>query len=401
MLKPHIPANEQERLSALYEIGILDTMPEEDFDHITMIASELCQAPMSLVSIIDKERQWFKSAVGVNVTETPRELSFCAHAILNPDELFVVPDSRKDERFHDNPYVTGEPHVAFYAGVPLVTESGHALGTLCVLDKKPKELSDHQKRSLRALANQAAALLELRRKSALLNKREQMLMDTNAALERFAYVAAHDLRSPCNRIQALAELLQQYLNGDLSPEAAELIQYISEVSINMRQMIDGILNHARIAHDLHQQREKFTVPELAEVVERLIERSETVTVRFDLSPMTIFSIKSIWIQVLINLINNGIRYNDKQTGWVRIQIAENDTEYIVKVLDNGMGIDEGAQERIFELFETGGSDVAKSASTGTGIGLHTVKRLVRQLDGTISVQSTIGEGATFTVSFKK
>lgn len=401
MIHPAIPANEMERLSALYEHNILDSMPESDFDHITWIASELCQAPMSMISIIDRTRQWYKSKIGITGSETPREFSFCGHAILQPNEIFLVPDSRNDERFYDNPYVIGDPHVSFYAGVPLVTEDGYALGTLCVLDNQPKDLTDSQKRSLRALASQAAALLELRRKSRLLQKREEALMDTNAALERFAFVAAHDLKSPCNSIKALAALVQEHMQEELTPDVKEVIDHIGHASDNMRQMIDGMLEHARAAHDLQRHRESFTFDALLDDLAPLVTKSDTIQLIIDPCSDPIVSVKSVWVQILLNLINNGIRYNDKPHGWVRVSCNRDDHHYILQVSDNGIGIPPQAQERIFNLFETANDKFQRTAQGGTGIGLHTVKRLVSKLDGDIQLQSTPGIGTAFTIRIRK
>lgn len=163
MQKPQIPKNEEARLAELFSYRILDTLPEEDYDNLTSLASSICETPISLVSLIDPERQWFKSHHGLDASETPRDLAFCAHAINRQNEVLVVPDSRKDDRFHDNPLVTGAPDVIFYAGVPLVSSNGFALGTLCVIDNKPKEISDSQIESLRILGKQVVNLMELRR----------------------------------------------------------------------------------------------------------------------------------------------------------------------------------------------------------------------------------------------
>lgn len=159
-----IPDNETERLSALREYHILDTDAEQSYDDIAALATYICQVPIALISLVDGGRQWFKSKMGMEQRETPREVAFCAHAILQR-EPFIVPDTRKDRRFSDNVLVTDEPHVRFYAGFPLINAEGLALGTLCVKDRKPRHLSPAQKQVMQILARQAMALVESRRVS--------------------------------------------------------------------------------------------------------------------------------------------------------------------------------------------------------------------------------------------
>ena len=158
-----LPANEAERLKALRNHQLLDTLPENVYDDITRIATEITGVPVALLTLLDSDRQWFKSKQGLKMSETPREYSFCAHAILEPDEMLVVEDTRYDERFHDNPLTTGDPHIVFYAGVPIVDSDDHAFGTLCVIDSRPRNLTENKQMALKALAKLINVHFELRK----------------------------------------------------------------------------------------------------------------------------------------------------------------------------------------------------------------------------------------------
>jgi len=154
-------STETARLAALNRYAILDSEPEQSFDDLVTLAAHICQTPMAMLSLVDDHRQWFKSKLGVQVQETSKGTSICAHAIQQRD-LFVVPDTLKDERFRENPLVTDEPHVRFYAGAPLINEDGFALGTLCVVDREPRELDEQQKEAISALGRLALRQMELR-----------------------------------------------------------------------------------------------------------------------------------------------------------------------------------------------------------------------------------------------
>jgi len=164
-MKAPIPDNEVQRLAALREYHILDTAAEQAYDDLTALAAYLCHAPIAMISLVDGSRQWFKSKLGLNELETPRDVAFCAHAILQTEPL-IVRDALKDLRFSDSALVTREPHIRFYAGFPLSSREGFALGTLCAIDRRPRQLSDRQKTAMQALSRQVMALLELRRVSA-------------------------------------------------------------------------------------------------------------------------------------------------------------------------------------------------------------------------------------------
>jgi anti-sigma regulatory factor (Ser/Thr protein kinase) len=195
-------ASEAVRLAALRRYRILDTEPEEAFDDLVMLASQICGVPIALISLIDADRQWFKARVGVTLTETARSISFCSHAIEQPD-LFVIPDTTRDERFRDNPLVATEPRIRFYAGSPLVTDDGHALGTLCVLDRVPRTLTPDQAAALEALKRQVLAQLELRRNlqelSTTLAERDRMEAEQTRLVE--------ELREALEHVQRLSALL--------------------------------------------------------------------------------------------------------------------------------------------------------------------------------------------------
>lgn len=201
-MRAPIPKNEARRLKVLWQYDVLDTVPEEVFDDLTELAANICEAPIALISLVDEDRQWFKSRVGVTISETSRDISFCAHA-LSSDGLFLVPDATRDKRFRKNPLVTGEPRIRFYAGAPLVTPDGHALGTLCVLDKKPRALRPEQQQALRVLAHHVVSQLELRRHARVLmaahEHRDQLKADlararaeiTRLRRELARFAAAH------------------------------------------------------------------------------------------------------------------------------------------------------------------------------------------------------------------
>ena len=162
-MKAPLPKNEALRIGALHRYGILDTVAEQSYDDIVLLASHICNTPIALISLVDSDRQWFKAKVGIDATETSRDVSFCAHAILTPDRLLVVPDALEDMRFCDNPLVTDVPTIRFYAGAPLLSANGEALGSVCVIDREPRQLDEQQLKALQALSRQVTALLEMRR----------------------------------------------------------------------------------------------------------------------------------------------------------------------------------------------------------------------------------------------
>lgn len=397
-----VPQNEHERLTALYAYHILDTLPERDFDDITTLAAEICGTTLSAISIIDKERQWLKSMFGNMDQETPRDVAFCSHAILNPNEILVVPNSREDERFSENPYSIGEPPIIFYAGVPLCTEDGLALGTLCVIDHIPKTLTNSQLKSLRALGNQVVAQLELRKKNRELMLNKFALQEINEELERFARVVAHDLKSPCNNIIGLSEILLSDSKNQLSDEGKEIVNYMSDAALQLKHLVDDILSHSRTLNFSDDTIKHFTFAQLIGDLHPMIQ----IPSKFNLQThgsnnAVIITAKSALLQILSNLCTNAIRYNDKDHCFVTISFTEETDQYTFTVADNGMGIHPDNLDKIFENSFTTLTDKDRFNTAGHGIGLATVKRLINKLGGEISVTSKVGEGATFVFTIAK
>ena len=395
-----IPANERERLQALREYSILDTLPEKDFEDITKIASEICQTPISLITLIDEERQWFKSKIGIDDSETHRDHAFCAHALNEPDKILNVKDSREDKRFSDNPYVTGDPNVVFYAGVPLVNEDGYALGTICVIDKKPRELNEMQLNSLRALSNQVVHLFELRKANKLLKEMQQEIKDRNKDLEEFGYMISHDIKSPLRNIISLAGILKMSLKGKIGSYEEEVIDHLTNTSIRMKSLLDGVIGYYLDVNIDTMEKKNIHVKTFIRELISLLDSSHEHRITYYSGVDVIRTNEVALKQILINLITNAVKYNDKDRVEINISVLEQREQYAWTVQDNGRGIDTDQFANIFETFKTLGVK-DRFNNSGTGIGLSTVKKLVEKLGGNIIVESELGKGTTFTFGIKK
>lgn len=394
MIIPEKHSREEERLKALESYSIVDTLPEADYENLTLIASQICNTPIALITFVDENRQWFKSHQGLDISETPRSQSFCAHAINDSKNVFIIPDARNDIRFHDNPIVAGQPNIVFYAGVPLRSDGGFPLGTICVIDHEPRVLSIEQINSLKALSEQTMKLLELRLHKKQLERTLFELEKKNLALERFAYLAAHDLKSPLANISALTELFQTSYGEFTDQDGNDILDMIRSSSSKLKEMIDNLLEYSKSNIIEKEKNSKINLEELKNEIVSVFLFQKNCTIIFKSSLSAIVTNKSALEQILINLISNAIKYNDKEYIAIEIVIVECKEHYKFTVSDNGPGIRKENQEIIFDIFEVA-STVDRFGLKGTGIGLATVKNIVEALGGSISVESEMDKGAKF------
>ncbi|WP_300027529.1 ATP-binding protein [uncultured Maribacter sp.] len=434
MTKAKVHDREKERLTLLNSYSILDTLPEKDYDNLTKLAAEICQTPISLITLLDDKRQWFKSHYGLGVSETPIEDAFCAHAITGDNPIFTVENAREDERFHDNPLVTGDPNIVFYAGIPLKTTNGLPLGTLCVIDSKPKKLTPSQKESLNILSEQVINLLELRKNKLELERAHKKLKKFSKKLEKkvflrtnqleiktiklelmindlesFNHICSHDLQEPLRKIQMFISQISDNEFDNLSDTGKHKLERIDRSAARMRNLIQDLLTYGAtetIDNSLTTVSLKKLVLDVKDVLSEELKQYKTVLRIPKDCEITVRPIQ--FKQLLFNLFTNAIKFTKEEdkpvikvTGKIvqgadypKLQLAE-DTRYSkIVVTDNGIGFDQKYENKVFEIFQRLHSD---EEYQGTGIGLAIVKRIVTTHKGQIRVESSLGNGTVFEI----
>lgn len=389
--------DELKRLETLRNYEILDSLPELDFDDFTKLAAHICGVPIALISLVDESRQWFKSKVGLDAEETPRDLAFCAHAILQ-DDVFIIPDSFKDERFSDNPLVTGGPQVRFYAGAPLNSRSGHNIGTLCVIDNKPRNLTSSQVEALESLARQVINQMELR----ISKKQTENLLEIKSSF--FANMS-HEIRTPLNGVIGFTGLL---LDEKLPKKAYEYVNHIKECSESLLMVINDILELSKI--DAGKLKVEKVPIHLVKTIENSILTFKAVAAQKNISLTykiadkvpSIINGDSLRIkQVLLNLIGNAVKFTDNGSISIDVdiikQIDETNFELIFKVKDSGIGIPQQYIKKLFQPFEQVDNTSTRKYE-GTGLGLSICSKIIGLMGGEIWVESVVGEGSTFNFS---
>jgi signal transduction histidine kinase len=396
MMRAERPANESDRLAALDRYAILDTEREQEFDDITSLIANVCHTPMAVVNLIGNGRQWFKSEVGLGVRETPFDTSLCAHAILQ-GELFVIPDTTKDERFADNPLVTSGPCLRFYAAALLHTDDGFPLGTLAVMDVRPRQLEPYQLDALQTLARHVMNLLNLRRlaaQQAALTLRADLALQSQQRLLR---TVLHDLRTPLAIVSMAATLLEGSApDEETRPKMAARLR---RASSSMTLLIDDLLDQASLEEG--QQSLKFAECNVNELVESCVEALAALNpdIQVKLTLAEDPRLQAVRCdgarvgQIVANLVSNAFKFTTAP-GTIEVSTSVQESQLKLLVRDSGTGISEAELPHVFEPYWRSASTRAK----GTGLGLPIVKTLVERHGGTVSVESSLGVGTCFTVT---
>jgi signal transduction histidine kinase len=391
-----IPENEQARIHALLQYEILDTEAEAVYDDFVELASYICQTPIALISLVDPTRQWFKATVGCPASETSRDVAFCAHAIHQSD-VFVVPDTLTDSRFVDNPLVTGDPHIRFYAGAPLITPAGLAIGTLCAIDREPRILSPEQITALQTLARQVVSQLELRR---LTKELQQVLESKN----KLFHILSHDLRSPFNGILAFSQALADEAETLSREEIQDFSQTVLNSAEQFMHLIDNLLQCTRFElGSLEYQPNTVTIDSVVGNVLTLLKGNaaqKKVNLVCETNPATeVFADSTMLHSIFQNLIGNAIKFTPSN-GRVTVRAADQGSMIQVSVIDSGVGVPPEKLAHLFELM-AGRSTDGTAGEKGTGLGLLLCKDLVEKHGGQLWVDSVVGQGTSFHLTLPK
>lgn len=397
VLPPPIPEEtEQARLKTLKQYQNINTDLEVPFEDIAELAAEACDVPLALITFIGEKTQWFIAKYGSDQQEAPRQEAFCNHAIVSPYKTLVVNDLSLDERFSSHPQVAGGAKYRFYAGVPITNPEGYAIGTLCLKDFKPRELSKVQIKMLKIFANQIITQLELSRKVFQLEKTHEQLESANKELSRFAYVVAHDIRSPLKNIDQLTVLLEEENRNKISEESIKMLGFIRKRSQDLNNLVSGILEYSLSGKNSIQ---KGNI-QLEEFIQKVIGFSgvpSNCKISLNLEIESWFTDSTLLHQILQNLISNAVKYNDKPQGNIEIGVKKSHEKFIeLTVSDNGPGIPEALREKVFEPFYSH-HNTDRFGKKGNGIGLATVKNLVERMGGKITLRNNAHGGSLFRI----
>jgi two-component system, sensor histidine kinase len=390
---------ERERLAALRSYEVLDTPPEAAFDRITLLAADLFSTPMAAVTLLDAERQWLKSRVGIEAEETPRKVAFCDHAIRG-DDVMVVPDATLDPRFADNPLVLDGPRIRFYAGAPLKLNSGLKLGALCVIDTKPRAgLSDEETRRLTTLAQVVVDELELRLAGRHLIEAKAQAEAAMQAKADFLATMTHELRSPLTSIIGFSGLLTA--SGGLEGKDRHFAERIQAASNGLLALVNDVLDLGKLEAGAVQVIEQPVTVRgfLQDLVSLFRVQADAKGLNLTLQvadkvPVEILTDVAWLRQILTNLLSNAVKFTE--VGEVTLAAEVEGGEALFEVRDTGPGIPADRLDHVFERYAQADAEVARRHG-GTGLGLTIARKLANTLGGDLRVRSQVGEGSTFCV----
>lgn len=396
-----LPANEDQRLATLQDYRILDTAPDERFDRLTALAADLFDVPVALVSLVDAERQWFKSHHGLPVRETPRSISFCAHTILS-DDAFIVEDAVDHPLFRNNPLVLAGPRLRFYAGVALTAEDGQRIGTLCIGDSKPRNFSDTDALRLRRLAAVVSDELELHRARLQAEATVAAQTAANQLKSKLLGSMNHEFRTPLNAILGFSQILELNMSKRLGKEELEYVANVKAAGENLLRLSDSMMTMAQIEADVVPFGvEAICAQSLIEQVYALHRPAAALNGlaflrRACISNVNLKADHSHLLRVLGSFISNAFKYTPLG-GEVTLGCAAEDGHATFFVEDTGCGIAADRQREAFQSFNRLGRE--GSAVAGLGLGLAIASRLTRAMKGEIGFESSEGLGSRFWVRF--
>jgi two-component system, sensor histidine kinase len=397
-----IPLNGQRRLEELCRFEIVDTLPEESFDRITALASSIFDVPIAMVSLVDKDRHWFQSCVGMSIEQVPRRDGFCTHTIMN-DGVLVVPDTIEDPRFADDISVTGPGAVRFYAGASLTLSSGFRLGSLCIIDRKPRPegLSDREIGILEELATLTIREIEFRQHSAnrTVDLRDE-LQNARAAKRQFLQMLSHEMRTPLNAVIGFSKMIEDEIGGSVSPRHREYAEDIGKAGDHLLDLINGILDWTRLERG-ELGLEDSVVP-VSELFDRTIALLPGAVGRVRVVPMLaalhLRCDARYVIQVLSHVVENAVKFSPADKPALLSASVNDSGNLVIRISDRGPGIETEIRTRAFGLFEKFDAEEARFAE-GIGLGLAISRKLMELHGGQIDFADESDAGATVVLTF--
>ncbi len=407
MIAAPIPANEQERLQELIRYEVLYTQYEEDFDQIVQLASAICKTPMSTITLLDFNKQFFKAKVGLENREAPRDTSFCGHAILQDEAIMIVNDALDDVRFFDNPLVLGDPNIRFYAGYPLVSPSGYKLGTLCVIDRIPRSLTPEQELTLKTLGNQVVKLFELRLRNKeaevrnkLVEEQKIQLQESAAVQNKIISIIAHDVRGPVSSLKTMIELTKA--KSLTEEETAVLLDMLDKQLDGTLDMLTNLVDWGSML--LKKGKLSITSVNVTTIVDKIFKNLSSMAQlkgnqfqNFVSDDVAVMADENTLRFILRNIISNSNKFTSNGTIAVHLLSHESDNMISIIVSDTGCGMPSEIQQQLFNPTKRHSRE-GTHKEKGSGLGLILAKEFAEAMHASLEVKSEPGKGTSFSIT---